>query len=164
VPALALAGLLMGIGCSVQPRSFPLAPDAGADATRLMVRGDWNDVDVGVQHGVSAGGGQMTILTRPQPAASTDPDAHSTLRYELLGIDDTPGEVSATWLDAPPAHPAPTAQASSALATIELRVRVGALGQWRDQAREQRIIQAIARRIRQLAGVKTAPLDARERS
>lgn len=147
-------------GCAVEPHSFPLAMDATSDTSTRTIRGDWNDVRVGVEHGIVAG--QFTVLQSETATDATLP----TQTFALLGIDDTPATLVVTWLDAPSdvRDSKELLAERPTLATLELRLRVGQPGLRRDAAREQRVLDAVALRIRQLAGVKTAPLDAPPRS
>lgn len=135
-----LCGCLVGIapagGCaagrSIEPVKTSGAPGGGRET---VVTGDWNDVYAAAAVGVPQTEGAIT--------GRSFEDGREVIR--LITIKDRPGTLVAERLGARSDHPQP----------IRLEVRVGYFG---DPETEDRILSAVAARLRDLAGVTWAPI------
>lgn len=102
---------------------------------RLVSRGDWDDVDAAVDVGLGAIEAASLGIDHSMPGL---------IVYEFVTIRDDPGRLEIRQLDLPPDEPG-----------IEILASIGHFARPKE---EQRLVRAIARRLRQLHGVQTSPV------
>lgn len=137
VPILAMrapaqfALAVFAVMCVAACAGVPAEP-AQAITLSKSASGDWDDVDAAMDVGVSAA--EMAIVN-----SSTSPDG-STRLYELRTVTDEPA-----WLKAQRGEDG----------RVSLGARVGRFG---DAAREQKLVESVAARLKALYGVDWAPV------
>ncbi|GMV27689.1 MAG: hypothetical protein AMXMBFR58_37200 [Phycisphaerae bacterium] len=130
------AALAVGVGgCSV-PAPRP-EPDRFNPPTDAVVIGDWDDVESSVRVGASQS--EMAILEVKRPD-------DRTAIFEFLTITDEPASLEV--------HRDLFPEDSGSF-RLNLRASVGTFG---DAAWQERLIDRVSRRLRQLAGVDVAPI------
>jgi hypothetical protein len=145
-------GLVVGpVGCAFQPAFLPAqiqsagSPDGpwvdGQTGLRVIVRGDWDDVDAAAEVGVSRG--EAAILSSRLEQGRRE--------YELVSIQDEPGILIASLAAAPEEAAGPPGPG----VPIELTCR---MGRSENRARERVILLQTARRLKDLAGVDVRPI------
>lgn len=128
------AACLLG-GCTGVP-TLPAAQMARASSERCVA--DWDDVDAAIDVGASKS--EMAVV-------SWGMNADGERAYKLRTALDEPVWVCAKRVGDPKKE-------ESAL--LELRARVGRFG---DADREERLLRAVRKRLDELCGVATSPLD-----
>jgi hypothetical protein len=134
------AGVPLG-GCG---SSAPLLGPASAardtgEASQLVIHADWNDVEGSVQVAI----GQAEVATEGLEAT---PDSYT---YSLRSVGAVPGTLTITREPgAPDDKPIP----------VTLTCRFGHFRDKADRAREQRVLEKVAARLRDLAGRDYAPV------
>jgi hypothetical protein len=113
---------------------------SGPDGTVLTALGDWNDINAAVD--VAASAGEVAVL-------SANPAEVNPRVFQLQSVENQPGRLTVE------------AGASEAASTprpvaMTLRCRIGHFG---DPEREARVLEALAERLDDLAGVDYHPLD-----
>jgi hypothetical protein len=141
------------VGCAAEPRGEPSPVPrtsektgwdaAAAEGLRLVVRGDWDDVDTSVAVGVSRG--EAAVLS-----STADAEHPGRKLYTLLSILDERGTLTARRLpeDGNTALPGPGD-------AIEFTCR---FAPFRNPERERTILVQTRRRLRDLAGVDYRPI------
>lgn len=128
----ALGAVLAG-GCGSAPRLESRAAPGGESPTRMVMEGDWDDVEVAVRYG----------LARSELSLLSVTDAPLSKEFRLRSSRDEPASLSAS-REAPGPDPVP----------IRMEARVGRFG---DPAREHALLHRVNRRLGQLRGVDIAP-------
>lgn len=125
---------------------------------------DWNDIDAAVAAGASKVEMAVVSANDGPTRAGTPGDTRERI-FKLKTIGDEPAWVTIAKAAAAPgsADPSPLDGASSARVSatdgadaLVLRAKVGRFG---DRQRETALLQAISRRLTQLKGRDSAPLD-----
>ncbi|MEK6702394.1 MAG: hypothetical protein AABZ53_09035 [Planctomycetota bacterium] len=132
--AAILVALCIG-GCATPP-SFSHAVHNPA-YTYIVVKGDWNDVGAAVAVGIGA------LYLSITDARQID---ENEVEYDFVDVIDQPGFFTAR------RNPGPE---STAPEYIELGASIGRFG---DEKREREFLEAVARRLGDLAGVDVAPI------
>jgi hypothetical protein len=125
-------------GCSAGfERSNPAQPSVSTGASSLQLRADWSDVEATME--VAAPRAEAAVV-------QTLVSPHS-IRFTLVTATDEPGEVLAV------RDPADSSSGENIQITLSAH-----FGRFGDSAREQRLLNAMARRLGQLHGTATAPI------
>lgn len=129
------------VGCAGTPAPLPDVPvqRVGGWTTGAVV-GDWNDVEPAVRVGVEQG---EAAVERVEPAADA-----TTLTFDLRTHLDEDARIRVTRELGGPAD--------GERITIRIACRIEPFG---DAAREERLIELIARRLTRLTGVEFAPIE-----
>lgn len=132
-PAVAsgLSMLVGGCSGSEPPTALAVRPDAAVRS----VQGDWDDADAAVYGGLDSTGAAVTRVYAVSPTRR---------EYRLRCMS---GEDGVLVIQKPQAS-------SDEPARLEVRCSIGRLG---DPEREEVIVKAVTRRIRELCGVEYAP-------
>lgn len=132
----AILGLTLSIGGCATPPSFSHAVHNPA-YTYIVVKGDWDDV--GAALAVGSGKLYLSIID----ARQID---ENEIEYDFVDVIDQPGFFTAR-RNPGPESPKPE--------YIELGASIGRFG---DEERERELLDAVARRLKDLAGVDVAPV------
>ncbi|MBX3359210.1 MAG: hypothetical protein KF745_12375 [Phycisphaeraceae bacterium] len=132
-----------GIWPARDPNVYPLLPTAST----LKVEADWYDLDAAL------------LVTAPSieaaVEAASEPDTNPRL-FSLRTIAGEPATLEITAEPGPEPLPFPRAPADSIPpVTMTMRCTVGLMG---DPAREKKLLEALAARLRELRGRDFAPL------
>ena len=133
--AVILAVVLCIGGCATPP-SFSHAVHNPA-YTYIVVKGDWDDVGAGL----AVGCGKLYLAITD--ARRIDDDE---VEYDFVDVIDQPGFFTARRNPGPDSH---------GPEYIELGASIGRFG---DEKRERELLDAVARRLGDLAGVDVAPI------
>jgi len=121
-------------GCANGPNSPASASTATSPATSTVnVAGDWNDVAAALEVAIRDQGFAVLSETRGELAHE----------FELLTIRDEPGSITAR------------RDTTDSASSITLTCRIGAVG---DPRREQPLLAAMTKRLKDLAGVDYRPV------
>jgi hypothetical protein len=131
---LATAGPFPGCAGPAAARRLPV--QHGPEGSTITIAADWDDVQAAAQTGASKS--EMSILSREVTESKAE------FRIQTLGGEM--GLLTVTPVETPsPDRPGP----------IALTARVGL---FRNQEAEQRLLSEVAARLKQLAGIRTAPI------
>lgn len=102
----------------------------------MLVTGDWNDVEASV----------LAALSDNEVAILHEELGDTKQKFELLRVTDDAG-----WI---------VAMRESTADTDRIRIRLTAkIGYFGDPPRERKLLDSVARRLRQLAGVEYRPIS-----
>lgn len=132
----AILAFALCIGGCATPPSFSHAVHNPA-YTYIVVKGDWNDVGAAL----AVGGAKLYLaFTDARQIDETE------VEYDFVDVIDQPGFFTAR------RNPGPDSMGPE---FIELGASIGRFG---DEKRERELLDAVARRLRDLAGVDVAPI------
>lgn len=167
LPVLALlllaacAGPTLPDGQEATPEAWAAFMDSGSNA---RTDADWNDIDAAVAAGASRV--EMAVVSANEgPTRAGAPGDTRERIFTLKTIRDEPAWVTITKAASAPASadPSPLEDASATRVAgsdgaeaLLLRAKVGRFG---DRQRETALLQSISRRLTQLKGRDSAPLD-----